>query len=74
MMVNVINTMFLAILIMPKLIESARKYNIQPRLVFLVSGLGFQAAAKKELDKVSRTNVLQGVNKSKEQVMDERYW
>lgn len=72
MTVNVVNTMFLAMLIMPKLIASARKFSMQPRLIFLVSGLGFQAPAKKELDKGSRTHVLQSVNNSKEQIMDER--
>lgn len=72
MMVNVVNTLFLAVLLMPKLIESARKYSIQPRLVFVVSGLAFQAAAKQELDKGGRANVLVGVNNSKEQVMDQR--
>ncbi|KAH7414239.1 hypothetical protein DE146DRAFT_28687 [Phaeosphaeria sp. MPI-PUGE-AT-0046c] len=73
MTVNVVNTMFLAVLVMPKLIESARRYGIQPRLVFLVSGLGFQAAAKHELDKGGRQNVLMGVNNSKKQDMNQRY-
>jgi NAD(P)-dependent dehydrogenase (short-subunit alcohol dehydrogenase family) len=72
MTVNVINTMFLGVLIMPQLIESAKKYGIQPRIVFLVSGLGFQAAAKGEMAKAGQSNVFQGTNNQKEQNMNAR--
>jgi NAD(P)-dependent dehydrogenase (short-subunit alcohol dehydrogenase family) len=72
MMVNVVNTMFLGVLLMPQLMKSAKKYSIKPRVVFLVSGLGFQAAARKELEKGGKTNILQGLNKQKEQSMTQR--
>jgi len=40
--VNVFGTLLLCILLLPKLIECGRRFDIQPRLVFVVSGLGFQ--------------------------------
>ena len=72
MTVNVINTMFLGMLLMPKLIESAWKHGTKPRVVFLVSGLGFQAQARKELVKGGKSNVFQGFNDPKQQIMDQR--
>jgi NAD(P)-dependent dehydrogenase (short-subunit alcohol dehydrogenase family) len=72
MTVNVINTMFLGVLMMPQLIESAKKYGIQPRIVFLVSGLGFQAAAKGEMAKAGQSSIFQGTNNQKEQNMNAR--
>lgn len=72
MTVNVVNTMFLGMLLMPKLIESAQKYGIKPRLVFLVSGLGFQKGSKEQLAKGGQVDILKGINKPKEQSMDER--
>lgn len=73
MTVNVINTMLLAHLLLPKLIASAKHYNITPRLVFVVSGLGFTTPAKKELDKGGKHNIFQNLNNPNEQLIDERY-
>ena len=39
--VNVVNTLFLGALLMPKLSECARQFEIRPTLVFIVSVLGF---------------------------------
>lgn len=72
MTVNVINTIFLGVLMMPKLMESAKKYNIKPCVVFLVSGLGFTPQAQKELAKEGKDNILQGLNNPKQQNMDQR--
>lgn len=72
MTVNVVSTILLAVLLMPQLVESARKHVMQPRLVFLVSGLGFQASAKHELVKGGRTSVFEELNDRKKQVMDQR--
>jgi NAD(P)-dependent dehydrogenase (short-subunit alcohol dehydrogenase family) len=72
MTVNVVNTMFLGILLMPKMMESAKKHNIKPRIVFLVSGLGFQAEARKELVKAGKINIFEGLNNPKQQIMDQR--
>jgi NAD(P)-dependent dehydrogenase (short-subunit alcohol dehydrogenase family) len=72
MTVNVINTMFLGVLMMPLMIESAKKYGLQPRIVFLVSGLGFQAAARGELVKAGQSSIFQGTNNRKEQNMNAR--
>jgi len=72
MMVNVINTMFLGILLMPQLMRSATRYSIEPRVVFLVSGLGFQAGARKELIKGGKSNIFRGLNSQKEQNTDQR--
>jgi NAD(P)-dependent dehydrogenase (short-subunit alcohol dehydrogenase family) len=72
MTVNVVNTMFLGILLMPKMMESAKKHSIKPRIVFLVSGLGFQAEARKELTKAGKTNIFEGLNNPKQQIMDQR--
>lgn len=63
MTVNVISTLLLGVLLMPKLMETARKYGIQPRLVILVSALGF--VVKKELDKSGRSNMFDGFNDPK---------
>jgi NAD(P)-dependent dehydrogenase (short-subunit alcohol dehydrogenase family) len=70
MTVNVVNTMFLAILMMPKLMASAREFGNKPRVVFLVSALGF--TVRKELAKGGTTSIFQGLNNPKEQNMDQR--
>lgn len=72
MTVNVVNTMFLGVLMMAQLMESARKYSTQPRIVFLVSGLGLQPAARKELAKAGGSDILRGLNNQKQQNMDQR--
>jgi NAD(P)-dependent dehydrogenase (short-subunit alcohol dehydrogenase family) len=72
MTVNVVNTMFLGVLMIPLMIESAKKYSLKPRIVFLVSGLGFQAAARGELAKAGQSSMFQGTNSQKEQNMNAR--
>ncbi|KAL4903384.1 hypothetical protein BDW74DRAFT_179801 [Aspergillus multicolor] len=49
MFVNVVNTVFLGVLMMPKLRECAAIFGIKPALVFIVSVLGY--TVKSELDK-----------------------
>jgi NAD(P)-dependent dehydrogenase (short-subunit alcohol dehydrogenase family) len=71
MTVNVVSTMLLGVLMMPKLIESARQFGIAPRVVFLVSGLGF--TAQKELAKGGKTDILKGLNNPQEQALSQRY-
>ncbi|KAJ9138657.1 Short-chain dehydrogenase [Pleurostoma richardsiae] len=71
MTVNVISTMLLGVLIMPKLMESARQFGIKPRLVFLVSALGF--TAEDELEKSGKVNLFDGINDPKRADMDQRY-
>ncbi|KAK0640972.1 hypothetical protein B0T16DRAFT_514950 [Cercophora newfieldiana] len=71
MTVNVVSTMLLGALVMPKLVESARRFGIRPRMVFVVSALGF--TAKGELDKGGKVDVFEGLNDEKKQAMDARY-
>ncbi|KAF2690951.1 NAD(P)-binding protein [Lentithecium fluviatile CBS 122367] len=73
MTVNVISTVLLGVLLMPKLMESAEKFDNKPRLVFLVSALGFTSQAQKELAKGGKTSIFKGLNNPKEQSMDQRY-
>ncbi|KAF2833346.1 NAD(P)-binding protein [Ophiobolus disseminans] len=73
MLVNVINTLFLGVLMMPQLMNSARKYTVKPRLVFLVSALGFQAGARKELNKGGSSNIFKSLNNQNQQNIDQRY-
>jgi NAD(P)-dependent dehydrogenase (short-subunit alcohol dehydrogenase family) len=47
--VNVFGTLLLGVLLAPKLIECGKRFDIQPRLVFVVSGLGFDR--QKELER-----------------------
>jgi NAD(P)-dependent dehydrogenase (short-subunit alcohol dehydrogenase family) len=72
MTVNVVNTMFLGVLMMPKLAETARKFGTAPRMVFLVSGLGVTNEARGQLVKGGEANILQGLNEKKAQNMDLR--
>ena len=69
--VNVINTIFLSVLVMPTLVKSAKLHQNDPRLVFVGSALGF--VAKKDLAKCGRTNIFQGLNDPKGANMDQRY-
>ncbi|PYI02927.1 NAD(P)-binding protein [Aspergillus sclerotiicarbonarius CBS 121057] len=71
MFVNVINTVFLGALMMPKLKECANKFNIKPTLVFIVSVLGY--TAKNEMDKSRNGAILDGFNDQKRANMDSRY-
>jgi NAD(P)-dependent dehydrogenase (short-subunit alcohol dehydrogenase family) len=47
--VNVFSTFLLGILLLPKLIESGSRFQVQPRLVFVVAALGFYR--QKELER-----------------------
>ncbi|KAI0128358.1 hypothetical protein BJ170DRAFT_701298 [Xylariales sp. AK1849] len=69
--VNVIGTLFLAALLIPKLSESGRKLGIQPTHVFVVSTLGY--TAKAEIDKSCNGVIFDGLNDEKRAKMDQRY-
>ncbi|KAI1374523.1 hypothetical protein F4677DRAFT_447160 [Hypoxylon crocopeplum] len=69
--VNVINTLFLGVLMMPKLSESGRKFGIHPTLVFIVSVLGY--TTKSELDKSREGSIFGGLNDQKRANIDQRY-
>lgn len=68
--VNVINTLFLGALMMPKLSENGRKFGILPTIVFIVSVLGY--TVKDEMDKSRQGSVLDGLNDQKRANMDKR--
>jgi NAD(P)-dependent dehydrogenase (short-subunit alcohol dehydrogenase family) len=70
MQVNVISTMLLAVMVMPKLVESAKRYNIEPRLVFVGSALGF--TAKDDLAKCGKVEVFAALNEPKRADLDQR--
>ena len=58
--VNAINTVFLTLLMMPQLSESAEKTGIKPRVQIVTSGLAFEAKA--DLDKVDPSTILRDFN------------
>ncbi|OQD79670.1 hypothetical protein PENANT_c046G03525 [Penicillium antarcticum] len=66
--VNVINTLFLGVLMMPKLEECARKFNIKPTLIFILSVLGY--TVKSEIDKSRNGAIFDGLNDQKRANMD----
>jgi len=68
--VNVISTLFLGALMMPKLSECSRKFGIQPTLVFIVSVLGY--TVKGEMDKSREGGIFAGLNDPKRANMDSR--
>ena len=68
--VNVINTLFLGALMMPKLSESARKFGTNPTIVFIVSVLGY--TVKSEMDKSREGGIFDGLNDQKRADMDKR--
>ena len=68
--VNVINTLFLGALMMPKLNESGRKLGIHPTIVFIVSVLGY--TVKDEMDKSRKGGIFNGLNDRKRANMDKR--
>jgi len=70
MAINVINTLQLGILLMPKLSEVAKKHAMHPTLVFIVSVLGY--TAKAELDKSREGNIFEGLNNQTRANMDQR--
>lgn len=68
--VNVVNTLLLGVLIMPKLTEVGRRFDIKPSLVFIVSVLGY--TMKSELDKSRTGSVFDGLNDREKANMDNR--
>lgn len=70
MFVNVINTVFLGVLMIPKLQECASKFNIKPTLIFIVSVLGY--TVKNEMDKSRNGVIFEGLNDQKRANMDSR--
>ena len=68
--VNVINTLFLGVLMLPKLSDSGRKFRMQPTIVFIVSVLGY--TAKGEMDKSREGSIFDGLNDRKRANMDQR--
>ncbi|KAF6845532.1 short-chain dehydrogenase, partial [Colletotrichum musicola] len=69
--VNVVNTLFLGALMMPKLSESLRRFGVKPTLVFIVSVLGY--TVKAEMDKSRNGGVFDGLNDQKRANMNSRY-
>lgn len=61
--VNVISTMLLSVLVMPKLVEISNKYANEPKLVFVGSALGF--VAEKELANCGNVDVFAALNDPK---------
>lgn len=70
MFVNVISTLFLGALMMPKLKECANKFSTKPTLVFIVSVLGY--TVKGEMDKSRDGVIFDGLNDQKQANMDSR--
>ena len=68
--VNVINTLFLGALMMPKLSESGHRFGIHPTIVFIVSVLGY--TVKGEIDKSRQSSIFEGLNDRKRANMDKR--
>lgn len=68
--VNVVNTLLLGILILPKLSAVARQLEIQPTLVFIISVLGY--TAKSEMDKSRGGNIFGRINDQKKANMGSR--
>lgn len=70
MQINVVNTLFLAVLMMPKLSDIASKLGIQPTLTFIVSVLGY--TAKAEMDTNRGSNIFQSLNNQEKARLDQR--
>ncbi|KAL4867501.1 hypothetical protein BDV12DRAFT_186672 [Aspergillus spectabilis] len=71
MVVNVISTMFLGALMMPKLKECASRFKIKPTLVFIVSVLGY--TVKSEMGKSLHGVIFEGFNDQQRANMNARY-
>ncbi|KAK3382586.1 hypothetical protein B0T24DRAFT_602026 [Lasiosphaeria ovina] len=69
--VNVISTVFLGVLMMPKLSACDRKFGSRPTIVFIVSILGY--IAKGEMDKSRPGPVFELLNDEKLANMGQRY-
>lgn len=70
MFVNVVSTLFLGILMMPKLKECAKSFNMKPNLVFIVSVLGY--TIKGEMDKSRKAPIFDSLNEKKRADMNSR--
>ncbi|KAK6210530.1 hypothetical protein LQW54_006138 [Pestalotiopsis sp. IQ-011] len=68
--VNVLSTMLLGVLLMPKLITTAQRFSTEPHLVMVGSGAAFQAQS--EYEKV-RNDILKGLDTPGKTNMDLRY-
>lgn len=67
--VNVISTFLLALLILPKLQETATKFHVQPHLVIVSSEVhGFTSMPEK-----SNANIFESLNKKETARMNDRY-
>jgi NAD(P)-dependent dehydrogenase (short-subunit alcohol dehydrogenase family) len=69
-MVNVLGTMLLAGLVMPKLKETAKKFGIQPHLSLVGSGVAFTVPGT--LERING-DIIDGLNDESQAVMSERY-
>ncbi|KAI0147003.1 short chain dehydrogenase [Xylariaceae sp. FL1272] len=67
--VNVFSTLLLAVLLLPKLSKTAKKYSIVPYLVMVTSGLGY--SRKRNLDDI-KDDIWGGLNDENSE-MDSRY-
>ena len=70
MTVNIVSTLLLGVLAMPKLIDTARTFGTKPRLTFVVSGRGF--TVKDELAKGGKQGILDALNDPKRADMSKR--
>ncbi|KAI0126690.1 hypothetical protein BJ170DRAFT_629600 [Xylariales sp. AK1849] len=68
--VNILSTMLLAVMLLPKMIESGRRFGFRPRLVFLTSGAGF--SLQRHLENI-KDDVLGGLADKAKADMDARY-
>jgi len=71
MNVNVTSTMLLGLLMLPKLQETARRFETETKLVFVTSALGF--VAEKELRKSGDVGIFKSLNDPKCADMGQRY-
>ncbi|KAI0850280.1 putative short-chain dehydrogenase/reductase family protein [Daldinia vernicosa] len=68
--INILSTFLLAILLIPKMTETAKRFNIQPHLTIVTSEAGF--AAKEAFDSV-KDNLMTKLNDPKTSDMNQRY-
>lgn len=71
MQVNVVNTLFLAVLMMPQLSDIASRLGIQPTLTFVVSVLGYTAKAEMDASRGSN-DIFQSLNNQEKARLDQR--
>ena len=68
--VNVIITLFLGALMIPKLSESGHRFGIHPTIVFILGVLGY--TVKGEIDKSRKGGIFDGLNDRERANMDKR--